>query len=242
MSNALVPIGDLVSWAQHMMPSQAMPEKLRNKMADVLAIITAGSELGMPPWASLRNLHLIEGKVVPSADSMVGIVRGSGKCESWDVVETTDKIATIETKRVGGKVQRLSYSIEEAKLAGLTNKDNWRKFPAAMLRARCQSALCRMVYQDVLAGCYSSEEVADFSNAPAPAATLEPEVVIDEDTWKERIAAVADSAELLTGALAIEFGELPDGEAKERIRKLAKNRRASLTRAYADAAAKENAQ
>src|SRR5690606_20465490 len=141
-------VDDLVSLAERLAPSQLLPEKLRGKIPDVLAIIVAGRELGLAPMASLRSLNVIEGKPVLNADGMVGIVRGSGKCVSFDLVESTDKVATFETQRTGGKPQRMSFTIEEAKLAGLLSKDNWKKYPAAMLRARAQAALCRLVYQD----------------------------------------------------------------------------------------------
>ena len=46
----------------------------------------------------------------------------------------------------------MSFTIEEASLAGLVKKDNWRKYTKAMLRARAISALCRVAFADVLAG------------------------------------------------------------------------------------------
>jgi len=39
-----------------------------------------------------------------------------------------------------------------AKRAGLARRELWRKFPMAMLRARCASNLARMVYPDVVMG------------------------------------------------------------------------------------------
>ena len=58
----------------------------------------------------------------------------------------------------------------EAQAAGVATKDNWRKFPAAMLRARAASALVRAVYPDVLLGVYDSDsgELEDAAPAPAP--------------------------------------------------------------------------
>jgi hypothetical protein len=47
-----------------------------------------------------------------------------------------DQRAIYETKRVGSTPVKISFTIEQAKQAGLTGKDNWRNYPAAMLRAR----------------------------------------------------------------------------------------------------------
>jgi hypothetical protein len=37
------------------------------------------------------------------------------------------------------------FTIEDAGCAGLLAKDNWRKYPAAMLRARCISAVAQFL-------------------------------------------------------------------------------------------------
>lgn len=229
MTTALVPVDDLVNLAEKLAPSSMLPEKLRNKPFDVLAIVMAGRELGLPPWAAIRSLNVIEGKAVLNADGMVAVVRGSGKCISFDMVESTDKIATFETQRHGGKVQRLSYTIEQAKAAKLTSKDNWVRHPEAMLRARAQSALCRLVYQDVLAGVYSDDEASEFSRSPAP--VIEPEIEVDELSWQLRVSAAATRADV--DALKVEFDALPKGEAKERIASLIKKRKSEMVRATA---------
>lgn len=235
MSTAIVhvPIDDLVSVAEKLAPSSMLPEKLRNKPHDVLAIVMAGRELGLQPWASIRMLSIIEGRPILSADGMVGLIRGSGKCADWTMVESTDKIATFETTRKDGKPQRLSFTIEEAKTAGLLSKSNWKNFPAAMLRARAQAALARMVYQDVLAGIYSDDEAAEFSRAPTIAATYDgPLEEVDELAWQLKVSACADVDQLK--ALRAEFDALPDGPAKQRIAELISKRRSVLVREYAD--------
>ncbi len=228
MSTALVPIDDLASLAEKLAPRSMLPEKLRNKPHDVLAIVMAGRELGLPPWASIRLLNVIEGKPVLTADGMVAVARGSGKCVSFDMIESTDKIATFETVRHGGKPQRMSFTIEEAKTAGLTNKDNWKKHSAAMLRARAQAALCRVVYQDVLAGVYSDDEAADFSRSRAPEPIdVEPEPDVDELAWQLRISTTT-SDEMVD--LRADYKALPDCDAKRRLADLISKRRSALSR------------
>jgi hypothetical protein len=172
---------------------------------------------------------------------MVGLIRGSGRCADWTMVESTDKIATFETTRVGGKPQRLSFTIEEAKVAGLLGKNNWKNFPAAMLRARAQAALARLVYQDVLAGIYSDDEAAEFSRAPAvQAEVIEPEAEpIDEMAWQLKVSACATTDDL--AALREEFAELPNLPAKKRISDLISKRKGAIVRNYADAMVKEGA-
>ena len=134
----------------------------------VLSTILLGRELGMPAMASLRSVHNVEGKHSLSADLMVALVLKSGMAEYFQLVESTDEACTFETKRKGNpQPQRLTYTIEHAKQAGLLGPtrsgkpSNWHKMPTQMLRARAKSELARLEYPDLLAGLYTPEELRD---------------------------------------------------------------------------------
>ena len=58
----------------------------------------------------------------------------------------------------------MEFTIEEEKAAGVTGKKKKKKYPAAMLRARCIAALARVVFPDLLLGVYESDELAPASN------------------------------------------------------------------------------
>jgi len=146
--------------------SALLPAELRGKPQDVFVTLMAGRELGLQPMASLRMIHVIDGKPILSADAMAGVVISSGQCEYFRSVKSDGLIATYETKRRGQEPQRMSFTLEEAKLAGLLNrgpKSNWAKYPSAMLRARAKAALARDVYPDVLAGVYEPGEAMEFT-------------------------------------------------------------------------------
>ena len=138
----------------------------------VLSTILLGRELGLPAMAALRSVHIIEGKHSLSADLMVALVLKSGLAEFFQLVESTDEICTFETKRKGTpKATNLSYTIAQAKQAGLLNASrsgrlsNWDKMPKQMLRARCKSELARLEYPDLLAGLYTPEELRDANGS-----------------------------------------------------------------------------
>ena len=138
----------------------------------VLSTVLLGRELGLPAMASLRSVHIIEGKHSLSADLMVALVLKSGLAEFFQLVESTDEICTFETKRKGTpKATNLSYTIAQAKQAGLLNASrsgrlsNWDKMPKQMLRARCKSELARLEYPDLLAGLYTPEELRDANGS-----------------------------------------------------------------------------
>lgn len=145
--------------------STLIPRALQGKPADLAIITMTGRELGLGAMTSLRGLHVIEGKAVMSAELMAGLVQSNRSTCSWfRMVESTDKIATYETLRVGHPAPtKMSFTIEQATKAGLTGKNNWRTHPAAMLRARCAAALARAVYPDLVLGVYDPDEAQEFS-------------------------------------------------------------------------------
>lgn len=142
--------------------SKLMPEALQKSPADIFAIVKTGQELGLEPMKSIRGIAIIKGKPTLSADLMGALVkRERSVCEYLRLVESTDKVATYETKRVGEPgTTRISFTSEDAARAGLAG-DNWRKYPAQMLRARALSGICRAVYPDLLLGVYAEGELDD---------------------------------------------------------------------------------
>lgn len=140
--------------------SRLLPEALAGKPSDILATILAGAELGLAPMQSLRGIVIIKGKPTLSADTMGALVkRRRDVCEYLVVRESSDKRATYETKRVGDpSPTSLSFTSDDAVRAKL-NGENWQKYPAAMLRARALSAICRSVYPDLCLGLYDPDEL-----------------------------------------------------------------------------------
>jgi len=59
-----------------------------------------------------------------------------------------------------GDEMSVTWTLEMAERAGLLNKQNWKKYPEAMLWARAASQLCRMLFADCFAGAtYTPEEI-----------------------------------------------------------------------------------
>ena len=142
--------------------SALLPQALRKKPEDVLAIVLTGAELGLGPMQSLRLIHIIEGRPSMSADLIAGLcLQKPAVCEYVTLVESTAARATYETKRIGQKSVKMTWTIEQAKAAGLTGRPNWRSYPEAMLRARCVASLCRAVYPDLVGGLHTPGELED---------------------------------------------------------------------------------
>lgn len=177
---------DLMTMAKYLANSQLVPSAYRGKPDDVAAAVLAGAEVGVPPMSALRNIFMVDGKPSFSAALTSGIVLQHPDCVYFRLVESTDKKATYETLRVGMEEPvTMSFTMEQAEQAGLTGKKNWKMYPAAMLRARCEVALGRVVYPDRLAGIYLPEELGSDSMGDVIDAeiveTREPEAPGEED-------------------------------------------------------------
>jgi hypothetical protein len=126
----------------------------------VALVMLKGNELGLGVMASLDRIHIVEGKPTLSAQLIKGMCQSSPSCEYFMLVEASNEAATFETKRRGEpQPARMTYSMKEAELAGLTRKTNWRNQPRAMLCNRCIAELGRMVYPDVVANIYTPDEL-----------------------------------------------------------------------------------
>lgn len=150
--------------ADQLAKSQLLPAHLRGKPADVLVTLLSGRELGFSPLQSVRGIYVVEGKPTLAAEAMVALCkRHPDVCEWFRLVESTPQRCTYETKRHGEpEPTRMTFTIEDAARAGVSGKNVWKNYPAAMLRARCASGLARAVYPDLLFGVYDPEEL----NAP----------------------------------------------------------------------------
>lgn len=164
------------SLAQKVAPTEFVPTALRGKPEAVLAAMLTGHELGIGPMQALAKIHVIEGRPSMAAELMRALVMREGH-ELW-IEESTGTRCTVGAKRSNStRETRVSWTLDDAKKAGLDGKQNWRKYPRTMLLARATAELCRAVFPDLLAGIsYTSEELSDgdlldAADASAPAAT-----------------------------------------------------------------------
>lgn len=219
---AIIPksIDEVTSLAEVLAKSTLLPDALKNKVPDVVVSILAGQELGLSPMAAIRGVHVVQGKPVLSADTMVALVLASGLAEYFSCVEETETRVTYETKRKGSPhVARGTWTAEDTKRAGLNTKDNWRLHTRAMMKARAKAALARDVFPDVLAGCYDESEEHVPARYTPPADAIDAEVVetVNVDDLLTRISDVPDIDSLKALAKEIADRKLT-GDVKAMVR------------------------
>lgn len=221
---AIVPrsIDEVTTLAEVLSKSTLLPDALRGKVPDIVVSILAGQELGLGAMASIRGVHVVQGKPVLASDTMVGLILASGLADYFQCVEDTETRVTYETKRRGSPSPvRVSWTVEDTKRAGLNTKDNWRLYTRQMMKARCRSILARDNYPDVLAGCYDAES-DELQREPVAAvrreAVEDAEIVEPGAEMIAEINGTENSAAL--DALAPKINKLAKGSA-ERINAMA---------------------
>ena len=132
----------------------------------VLALECIASRQTPLTWK--KSNHVINGQIAMKSEAMLSGLMDAGWEVDWIQFDAQAAIADFCK---GHKKIRISFTSEDAKLAGLIPAkpgSGWQKFPAAMLRARLISLATRMLDPRITQGRYCVEEVADFS-APSPA-------------------------------------------------------------------------
>jgi len=129
--------------------------------AKIMMILLAAHDLGIKPTIALNGgIWNIQGKIEISARLMTSMIRRAG--HSISIKECNDKICILKGKRAdNGDEIESSFSIEDAKNAGLANRDVWKKYAEDMLYARAMSRLARRLFPDVIGTAYVEGEIRD---------------------------------------------------------------------------------
>ena len=123
--------------------------------AQAVVKIQAGAEMGIPPFAAMSGIHIIQGKPTIGSGLMAANVKASNKYD-YKVIEQTEKICSIDFYKGKELLGNSTFTIEEAKKAGTKNLD---KFPKNMLFARAISNGVKWYTPDVFSGpVYTPEE------------------------------------------------------------------------------------
>jgi hypothetical protein len=147
-------------------PTGSVPPELVDNPAGIIARMLQAQALDIPLWLAMQDLFTIvskktgRGKVGMSSELARGLLLRAG--HSYDFPETTAKRCVFAVTRGDtGKTYETEWTIEEAELAGLREKNvNWQKYPKDMLVARASMRGSRHFAPDVTKGMgYEREEL-----------------------------------------------------------------------------------
>ena len=131
-----------------------------SSQAQAMAKIMAGAELGLPPFASMSGIHIVQGKPVLGANLIATMVKNSGRYD-YRVKVLDDRACVLSWYEHGKPVGEAGFTIEEAHAAGLTNKPTWKTYTSDMLFARAISRGARRFAPGIFGGApvYTPDEM-----------------------------------------------------------------------------------
>jgi len=129
--------------------------------AQAIVKIYAGQELGLPPVYAMSNVNIISGKPAVSANALGLLIKRSGKYD-YRITEHTDLKCVIDFFQMGQKVGASTWTMDDTKRAGLSEKQTWKQYPRALLFSRALSQGARLYCPDAIGGVYTDEELRNI--------------------------------------------------------------------------------
>lgn len=148
----LIRIGEVMAQSGYFQDSKSA--------AQAIVKVLAGAEIGIGPFASMTGIHIIQGKPAIGANIIATLIKNDSRYD-YRVRRCDAEACEIEFFEQGQSLGTAAFTMKEGQAAGLTNKDNWRKFPSDMLFARCITRGARRFTPGVFGGApvYTPEEL-----------------------------------------------------------------------------------
>jgi hypothetical protein len=180
---ALTPttLKEALEFAELLSRSSLVPKDFVGNPGNIIVAIQWGAEVGLAPLQAMQNIAVINGRPCLWGDAVLALVRASGLLDAIKE-EVTDAGATCTVKRRGSVPISRTFTVEDAKRAGLWGKQGpWQTYPKRMLQMRARAFALRDEFTDVLKGMHVAEEISDLEIDITPGAqglaSLPPAVV-----------------------------------------------------------------
>lgn len=201
-----------LTFSNYLAESDMVPKDFKGKPGNCLVAIQWGMEIGLKPLQAMQNIAVINGRPSLWGDAVIALVRSSPLCE-YIIEEDDGRTATCKVKRRGEPEQSRSFSMDDAKAAGLLGKQGpWTQYPKRMRQMRARAFAVRDVFPDVLKGLPVAEELQDMPTerhmgmaeevTPAAQRTPAPQPEWPADRWAAGLAKWADG--IVNGGKSIE--------------------------------------
>jgi hypothetical protein len=157
-------------------------------IGSVMMRLMAGRQLGLSAAIAMQQVHDIRGRLGLSAALKRALVMRHPSVERAEFTAISNTSATYVVRRKGGADRAFTFSIEDAKTAGLFKKDGaYEKYPRRMMVARASSEAIDTECPDITLGFDTLETMIDDVRTETPA----PPAVPPRD-WKGEAAAIKD--------------------------------------------------
>jgi hypothetical protein len=160
--------------AEILLKSGMLPKELNTK-EKIAVLIMKARELNMPALEAISHLYVVNQKVAIDSSGMLALILRSGLAKKIQFGGDGTS-AWCEMERKDGVISfKYTFTIEDARRAGLLSKESWQKYTKELLVARAISGCARKVFPDVVGGLYTVEELGG-EEVPELPIELVPEV------------------------------------------------------------------
>jgi hypothetical protein len=186
-------LDEAIAFCKFLANSDLVPKDYRNHPENVFVAIQLGAELGIAPMQALSGIAVINGRGAVWGDLLLAIVQAHPAYEEHkEVIEGTGdaRAARFEIKRKGQAWYKYTFSVADAKKAGLWEKAGpWKQYPDRMLQMRARGFGCRDKFADALKGIISAEEASDYE-------VIQGEPLVEQSKSSSAPATLVDENEL----------------------------------------------
>lgn len=130
--------------------------------------IMKGRELGIGSFTACDQINMINGKPTLNANLLASLIRNSKRYD-YEILELSNTVCSIQVLKEGKKLNPvITFTIDDAKRAGLTRNATYNAYPQNMLFARCISNAARFHCPDITTGIYVPEDFPDAAPTEVP--------------------------------------------------------------------------
>ena len=163
---AMVPQDSDHAWrmAQSIAKSGMCPKNYQGQPMDIMMAAAMGQKLGLDVFASMLGIAVINNRPCVWGDSLRAIILSHPELENLEESyegegDSLKAICTITRKGMSPHTD--TFSIQDAKDAGLWGQRTWKTFAKDMLLNRAFGRAARRRFADALNGIHVAEEMQD---------------------------------------------------------------------------------
>jgi hypothetical protein len=169
---------EVVRLSEILAKTNFIPKAYQGRPGDIVAAILLGDELGLQPVQSCNDIAVINGRPSVWGDAALALATIHPSFESHSEVYDEKLQAYIcSIKRKGHPMHIVTFSVEDAKKAGLWNKPGpWTQYPKRMLQMRARGFALRDKFSDAIKGLILAEEAQDLPKDVTPTSSDETKI------------------------------------------------------------------
>lgn len=167
----------------------AVPKGYRGNPGAVLLARAWADQRGLDILTALQTVSFVQGRPVIDASMQRALAKAAGYRVLIPQATPQAATARVVERSSGEVIGEATYTIDDAKRAQLTGKDNWKHNPEDMLVARATTRAMRRFAPEVMVGLVAGEdELDEITEREDPIAVLDQNAGEDQDPKTVRVA------------------------------------------------------